>query len=160
MDRVEPGFGASDRAAGLPPYATSVSEAAVGHADRAPVFSVRYAVRPRRPGRTATLRHGFGIKGTLSINGDFVTLCRSNGSEPRSFYRSDIFDIEFHGRRIGFDLHVTPQDVQRVTLKTRHVDDVRRIVERLPAQMTPAFAAERVALNTFPQRLVELTPLP
>ncbi|OLL28474.1 hypothetical protein BTH42_27320 [Burkholderia sp. SRS-W-2-2016] len=168
MDRIEPAFGASGRAprtAGFAASATSPAAAAadayaVAPDDPAPVFRVRYSIGPRRPCPLTALRNAFGMKGDLSINGDFVTLHRSNNSEPRTFYRADIFDIEFRERRVGFDLHLSAHDIQHVSLKARNVAQAQRLVQALPAQMTARFAAERVALTTFPQRLAALTPVP
>ncbi|MBN3806425.1 rhomboid family intramembrane serine protease [Paraburkholderia sp. Ac-20336] len=158
MDRVEPHPGASGHASGMPPAAFSV----FADWDSAATFKLRYSVRPKnwhlRWNPLSALHHALRIKGELSIRQERVVLRRASGRQQYDFHRDEIYDIEFDGRQLCFDLRAGSRDVRRVALTTGSLEDVQQIVGLLPAQMTPAFAAERRALNTINYRLAALTP--
>ncbi|WP_434110598.1 rhomboid family intramembrane serine protease [Paraburkholderia caffeinilytica] len=151
MDRVEPILTAPGHASGSTPFAGW---------DDTQTFSVRYSIKPPgRQGIFSTIRHAAGINGKLSFSKDDIALHGSTDAERRYLQRAEIFDIKLAGRRISFDLHGAQGGIEHVVLKTRGEDDIRRIVELLPARMTPAYAAERIALTTFKDRLAALTPV-
>ena len=149
MDRMEPTLTARDPASGTALFADW---------DRTQTFSLRYTITPHGSrGIFSASRYSLSMKGELSFSDDDITLRKSNSAEQRSLQRADIFDIQLANRRISFDLHGVQGVIERVVLKARSEEDVRRIVELLPARMTPAFAAERIALTTFKDRLAALT---
>ncbi|WP_153140699.1 rhomboid family intramembrane serine protease [Paraburkholderia agricolaris] len=153
MDRLEPTLTAPGLASGTTPFAGW---------DSTQRFSVRYSIKPSgKPGLLSAIRYSSGINGQLSFSDDSITLRRSrnteNNTEQRNLPRAEIFDIQLAHHRISFDLHRAQGGVEHVVLKASSEEDVRRIVELLPAQMTPAFAAERIALTTFKDKLSALT---
>lgn len=151
MDRIETAPGATGHALGASSYA-----------DRhdAQIFSVRFSIKPREAGLFSANRYALRIKGELTFSGSDITLHRANAQESRHVQRDDVFDIDFDEGVLLFDLHSPQRVIERVELIPRSPEDLQRIVELLPVQMTPEFAAQRIAHKTYRQRLLALTPVP
>lgn len=161
MDRLEPTLSAPAPASGATacatPYATPYATPCADW-DTTQTFRLRYSIKPPgRQGLFSAIRYSSGISGELSFSGDDITLRRSRNAEQRNLPRAEIFDIQLAHHRISFDLHPAQGGSEHVVLKLSGEEDVRRVVELLPAQMTPAFAAERIALTTFKDKLAALT---
>ena len=151
MDRIEPA-----------PSATGHALGASAYADRHDTqkFSVRFSIKPRDAGLFSANRYALRIKGELTFSGDDITLHGANGTETRSLHRNEVFDIDFAEGVLLFDLHSPQRAIERVELIPGSPEDLQRIVEWLPVQMTPEFAAQRIAHKTYRQRLLALTPVP
>ncbi|WP_429300937.1 rhomboid family intramembrane serine protease [Paraburkholderia sp. GAS199] len=126
---------------------------------RAPHFALRYSIKPaRKPGLFSASRYAWGIKGELSFSDHDMILRRSDNGAQRSIPGDQIFDIAVADQTLSFDVHTEHGEVERVVLSLRSIEDMRGIVELMPVRMTPEFAAARVALNTFKDRLAAVTP--
>ncbi len=152
IDRMESPLAAPDHAAGR--------DESIG-TDGTQTFRVRYVIKPHgRQSLLTALSHALGMRGELCFAGPHITLGPAGHARPRQLPSADLFDIRLAGLRLSFDVHASNSETERVTVKARDQTDLRRILELLPVRMTPAYAAERLALTTFKSKLATVTPLP
>lgn len=125
---------------------------------------VRFFVRPHRA-KGGTAHRSLRGRGELSFTDEDVAL---SGSSRKLFRRSigtnlviprsQIFDARTIRRYVHFDIHA-PAGIQRVVLIASSRGEARKILEWLPRQTTPAHEAEQIALSSYAERILTLTPI-
>lgn len=122
-------------------------------------FTIQTQSGPRGKAKRSSLKKGRFLVSDAEVS--LVTSRRRLFQRPvetkRTFARSQMFDARAEGHRVHFDVHGA-DGIEQVVLTTFRNGVARRIVRQLPTQLTPAREAERVALASYAERIVALTP--